>query len=355
MIELKEGKVNKIISHRSNLTKVEIELKGDIKQAINYNNLTGKIKAGDRVIVNTSATSLNLGTGGYDFIVYILGQEQSLAPKGHIMKLRYTPYQLQTCSVSEQQSDYHKELSKVDSLANTPVVVGTLHSMLAPITAVIKAKSPQSKVAYIMTDAAALPLALSELVYKLQSLDLIDLTITSGHAFGGQIEAVNIYSALLGSYVKEADIIVVTMGPGIVGTGTKYGFSGTEQAEIINAVSNLAGIPIAVPRINFADSRRRHYGLSHHTRTNLGDLVLVESLLGIPKFKGEQRRVIAQQLVEAKIAKKHKLFYKEQQEIIRILTELEVDLITMGHNYREVPEFFITAGIAGEIAVEQLE
>ena len=31
------------------------------------------------------------------------------------------------------------------------------------------------------------------------------------------------------------------MGPGIVGTGTKYGFSGIEQGYIIDAVNNLRG------------------------------------------------------------------------------------------------------------------
>ncbi|MFO7820143.1 MAG: DUF3866 family protein [Halanaerobacter sp.] len=354
MIELRVGKVEEIISHRPALTKVKLRVGEEIKQGINYDRLSGTIEVGDRVIVNTSATSLNLGTGGYDFIVHILGKEQSLASQGHIMKLRYTPYQVQTCSIAEQQSDNHEELLELDSLEGTPVVVGTLHSMLAPIMAVVKARRPETKTAYIMTDGAALPLALSELVYELQSLGLLDLTVTSGHAFGGQIEAVNIYSALLGSYLKEADIIVVTMGPGIVGTGTKYAFSGTEQADILAAVQNLAGLPIAVPRINFADNRERHYGLSHHSRTNLGELVLVESLVGIPKFSGKEKRVLTRQLKESGIVDKHQLIYRAQQEVTEVLENLELKLTTMGRDYSEVPEYFITAGLAGGIAVEKL-
>lgn len=355
MIELKEAKVEEIISHRSALTKVKLKIGREIKTAINYDQLSGSIEEGDKVIVNTSATSLGLGTGGYDFIVYILGKEQSLAEQGHIMKLRYTPYQLQTCSIAEQENDFHEQFADVDSLAATPVVVGTLHSMLAPIVAMIKAKRPQAKVAYIMTDGAALALALSDLVYQLQELKLIDLTITCGHAFGGQIEAVNIYSALLGAYLHEVDIIVVTMGPGIVGTGTKYGFSGTEQADILNAVSNLGGLPIAVPRINFGDSRERHYGLSHHSRTNLGELVLVKSLIGIPKFSGQRKRIIQEQLKEAKISDKHQIFYKSQQEVDSELDNFDIKLTTMGHSYNQVPEYFLTAGLGGVIAVEQLE
>ena len=354
MVELKEGQVEKIISHRPTLTKVKLKIGDQIKSAINYDQLSGAIEVGDKVIVNTTATALNLGTGGYDFIVYILGKEQSLADKGHIMKLRYSPYQVQTCAMAEQQSSYHQQFSNLDSLEGTPVIVGTLHSMLAAIITVIKAKHPETKVAYIMTDAAALPLALSDLVYQLQRLKLLDLTVTSGHAFGGEIEAVNIYTALLGAYLQKADIIIVTMGPGIVGTGTKYGFSGTEQADILNAVSNLDGVPIAVPRINFSDTRARHYGLSHHSKTNLGELVLSKALLGIPKFHGEKKTLIQKQLKKTGIIDKHQVLFKSKEEVISELEKTDINLTTMGSSYNEVPEYFITAALSGVIALEQL-
>ena len=84
MVELKEGRVEKIISHRPTLTKVKLKIGDQIKSAINYDQLSGAIEVGDKVIVNTTATALNLGTGGYEFIVDILGKEQALADKGHI-------------------------------------------------------------------------------------------------------------------------------------------------------------------------------------------------------------------------------------------------------------------------------
>ena len=354
MLELSEGQVTKIISHRTNLTKVELRIGTEKSQAINYDQLLGTINVGDRVIVNTTATTLSLGTGGYDFIVSILGKETAIAKRGHIMKLRYTPYQIQICALAEQESPDHQQVKELKSLAGTPVVVGTLHSMLPAIAVAIKSKNPKSKIAYIMTDAAALPLALSETVNQLKKDKLIDLTITSGHAFGGDLEAVNIYSALLGAHLKKMDIMIVTMGPGIVGTGTKYGFSGTEQADILHAVSNLEGFPIAVPRINFSDTRERHYGLSHHSRTNLGDLTLIETNIALPKLKGKKRRIIKQQLTEAKIAAKHKLIYREVKQIINQLQNLDFDVSTMGRNVIEVPEYFMTAGAAGLIALEKL-
>ena len=70
-----------------------------------------------------------------------------------------------------------------------------------------------------MTDGAALPLALSDLVADLRERELIDATITCGHAFGGDYEAVSAFSALaVARHVAHADAAVVVMGPGIVGT-----------------------------------------------------------------------------------------------------------------------------------------
>ena len=94
--------------------------------------------------------------------------------------------------------------------------------------------------------------------------------ITCGHAFGGDFEAVSVYSALaVARHVAHADAAVVAMGPGIVGTNTRLGFSGMEVGTILDAAAALGGVPIACLRVSFADERPRHYGLSHHTATAL--------------------------------------------------------------------------------------
>jgi hypothetical protein len=46
------------------------------------------------------------------------------------------------------------------------------------------------------------------------------------------------------------------MGPGNVVYGTKWGFSGTQLGENINAVNILEGKPVFCPRISFSDPRR---------------------------------------------------------------------------------------------------
>ncbi|MCK8828496.1 DUF3866 family protein [Natroniella acetigena] len=356
MLEIKQGEVVDILSRKEGITKVKVKISNIEKKGISYDDLVGQIEVGDKVMLNTTATSLQLGTGGYDFVICILDKEQGLTGAGHIMKLRYTPYQIKVNSVEEEGNPNHKMIKEFVSLKGTPVIVGTLHSMLPAITVAIKENRPEVKVTYIMTDGAALPLKLSQLVYQLKSEGLIDHTITSGHAFGGELEAVNIYSSLIAAYqINQADVIVVAMGPGIVGTGTKYGFSGVEQTEILHAVKSLGGEPIAVPRVSFSDSRKRHYGLSHHTRTTLGELTLVEAKIGIPKFKDQKRlEIIKEQLTKFKLTTKHQVVYREGEEILNYLDKLDFKVQTMGRNYQQAREYFMTAGVAGLLANEEL-
>ena len=133
----------------------------------------------------------------------------------------------------------HQLLKGFTSLAGTPVIVATLHSMLVPAVLAFHAVAPGRRVVYLMTDGAALPLSFSKVVRQLKAQRLLLCTITAGHAFGGDLETVNVYSGLaLAKTMVAADLIIVAMGPGIVGTGTKYGFSGIEQAYILEAVEN---------------------------------------------------------------------------------------------------------------------
>ena len=84
--------------------------------------------------------------------------------------------------------------------------------------------APGRRLVYLMSDGAALPLGFSQTVTALKQEGLLAATITFGHAFGGDLEAVNIYSALLAAkHVVQADLAVVLMGPGVVGTGTTLG------------------------------------------------------------------------------------------------------------------------------------
>ena len=265
MISKKLGIVESIIDQNEELEDIRVNINGEIQRAYNYPKITGNIKLGDEVLLNTTAVELSLGTGGYHFVIANLNNlESNFTKGGHIMKLRYTPLQVKVDSVEEQESKYHKNIEEFSSLNNMPVVVGSLHSMLTPFVASYKRLNPNKKLVYIMTDGAALPIYLSKNVDTLKKKGLIDETITIGSAFGGDYECINIYTALItAKEVLNADAVFVSMGPGIAGTGTKYGFTGIEQGPILDAVKKLGGIPISIPRVSFADQRDRHKGISH--------------------------------------------------------------------------------------------
>jgi hypothetical protein len=71
---------------------------------------------------------------------------------------------------------------------------------------------------------------------------------------------------------------VCSVGPGLVGTGTRFGHGALSLAEAANVASALGGTPILAQRVSFADERDRHRGVSHHTLAVL-DLALGDVLI----------------------------------------------------------------------------
>src|SRR5258705_13111319 len=98
-----------------------------------------------------------------------------------------------------------------------------------------------------MTVGAALPLVFTKIASAMSEAGIVHATVTAGQAFGGDYEAVNIYSALaVARIVAKADIILACQGPGATGTGTPLGFSGIDQGIALNAAAGLGGTPVAV-------------------------------------------------------------------------------------------------------------
>lgn len=356
MIRIRIGQIEEILEDYQDLTILKVLVEGERAKAVHYPKITGSVRVGQQVVLNTTAKKMGLGTGGYHFVLYPLGNDDFDPPEeGHIMKLRYTPYQVKLLSEEEGDSPHHQRLKEEDKIDGLPVIVAPLHSMITPIVAVARHYEPDIKIGYLMSDGGALPLPLSKLVRSLVERNWLAGTITFGHAFGGDLEAVNIYTALLMAYhILEVDLAIVAMGPGIVGTGTPYGFSGTEQAHFLHAIHQLEGQPIAVPRISFADKRERHWGISHHSQTVLGKLALVESQLALLEDDGEKGQLIGEQLHESGIGQKHQIKYYPASLVEHILDDKSLKLRTMGRNYNEAREFFNTAGLAGYLAVENL-
>jgi hypothetical protein len=354
MIRIRKGKITRVLEMWPGGREVEVLVEGKKERAVSFDLLTGPALPGQQVILNTTAVYKGLGTGGTHFVMAIPslpGKEAGEA--GHIMKLRYTPFQVKVLAVEEEDHPLNHLYRATRSLDGTPVVIASLHSALGPVAAVVhKLTGGKFRLVYVMTEGGALPLALSKLVAELKQKGLLQATVTCGHSFGGDYEAVNIYSGLLAARgVAGADVIVAAPGPGIAGTGDEFGNTAIELGELVNAVNVLKGKPVAVPRVSFADPRERHKGLSHHTRTALGKIALSSCTVVFPEMTSGKKALLARQLLASKIAARHRVVYLDAAVTADALREYSLEVTTMGRNFEQDKEFFLAAGAAGIFAV----
>jgi hypothetical protein len=348
------GKVVKLIEERPGLQRVEVDLGDGPERAYTLPQLTGPVAVGDRVVVNTTAVELGLGTGGWHVVHWNLARDEwhERGP-GHIIKGRYTSIQSDVGSAEE----HLESLAEVESISGMPVVAAALHSQLPAVATAFKDRAPGSRLAYVMTDGAGLPLAMSDLVAALRDRELVDATITCGHAFGGDYEAVSIYSALaVARHVAHADAAVVAMGPGIVGTNTRLGFSGMEVGEILDAAHALGGIPIACLRVSFADERPRHHGLSHHTATALRLATRECALVAVPNLDDpEQSARLHADLEAAGIVRRHAVIDVDAPDALELLGRHHLAVQSMGRAAADDPALFQAAAAAGALAASHVD
>jgi hypothetical protein len=323
-----------------------------VAAAIAYTALTGPVAPGDHVLLNTTAVDLGLGTGGWHFVIAVqdadLGDVQG---PGHLMKLRYTPEQVAVLGVEEGVSPHHAVMAEADSLGGAPVVWIPLHSMLGPVAAGARAAGADS-VAYVMTDGAALPAALSRQSAALRRTDLLTGVVTVGQAFGGDLEAVNAFSGLLAArHLLRADVVVIGDGPGNTGTRTRWGASNVASAMSLNAAAILEGLPVAALRISFADPRAEHRGVSHHSITALGRVAMTTVQVAVPALEDEaRRRIVWNTLRAAELEARHQLVEVNGTPAMDLLAQHAIEPESMGRTPSEDPEFFLAAGAAGALA-----
>ena len=324
--------VTELLEERPGLQRVGT----DLGRAYALTQLVGEVAVGDRVVLNTTAVELGLGTGGWHVVHWNTAREVFDEPgPGHIMKLRYTSLQVDAGATEE-----HGDASATD-LGGMPVVVGSLHSQLPGVAAAIKHAKPDARLAYVMTDGAALPLAISDLVHAVTRAGLVDVTITAGHSFGGDLEAVSVPSALaLARHVAGADATIVAMGPGVVGTSSPLGTTALEVAGILDAAVALGGVAIAVLRMSDGDPRERHRGVSHHSRTAL-ELTRSPVLVAAPEAGAYEHE-------------RHDVRVVEGPDVPAILAGLDLHVTTMGRGPDEDPLFFRATAAAGALAAQQL-
>ncbi|WP_160050717.1 MULTISPECIES: DUF3866 family protein [unclassified Nocardiopsis] len=353
MIRWRRGEVRQILPSWPGVVQCVVDVEspgGAVCRALAYTRLVGSPRVGDTVLLNTGALDLGLGTGGYALVVALPDRlpEDPEGP-GHLVKARYTPLQAAVLGADEQGSPHHEVLRSAEGVEGMPVVVADLHSALPAVLAGVRERHPGARIVYVMLDGGALPAAFSRLVGTLREEGLLAGCVTTGQSFGGDLEAVTVHSGLLAArHVLDADAAVVCQGPGNLGTGTPWGFSGVSCGEAVNAVCALGGLPVASLRVSEADPRERHRGVSHHSLTAYGRVALARAQVVVPLLPGvfgERVRIQARAL-----RARHDLVEVAVDGLEEAVRALPVKVSTMGRGLEEDRAAFLSAAAAGRHA-----
>jgi hypothetical protein len=264
---LRRGTVTALLEHHDAFVRLEV----DELPCVAYPRLTGPVEIGDDVLVNEQARLLGLGSGGFDVLYANLTRGLGLPVEqgAHVMKLPYSPGQ-----VALRHQEETDELAA--SLDGLPVVLCTLHSQVAPVCAALTG----ARVAYVQVAGGALPVSLSDTVRALKGESLLEVAVAVAPCLDGDVECVTAAAAFAWAKAQGFDAVVCSIGPGIVGTGSRLGHGALAVADAANAASVLGGRPVLAVRTSEADARARHRGVSHHTRAVLelclGEVVVAE-------------------------------------------------------------------------------
>jgi hypothetical protein len=264
---LRRGTVTAVLERVPGLVRLEV----DGVACVAYPRLTGEVEEGDDVLVNEQARALALGSGGFDVLYANLTRGLGLAPEegAHVVALPYTPGQVAQCHKEETD-----ELA--GSLEGLPVVLCTLHSQVAPVCAAFAGL----RVAYVQVGGGALPVSLSDTVRTLRERGLAEIACAVAPCLDGDAQFVTAAAALAWARAQGLDAVVCSVGPGIVGTGSRLGHGALALADAANAALALGGRPVLAVRTSEGDPRERHRGVSHHARAVLdlclGDVAVAE-------------------------------------------------------------------------------
>ena len=359
MVRWRSGMVSRVVRRWRGAVELEVGIPGGTVRALAYPHLVGTPEPGDRVLLNVGALVMGLGTGGYALVVAMPDRlpadpvaDGTTRDSGHLVKARYTPLQPILLGVDEEASPHHDVMAAASSLDGMPVVTADLHSALPAILAGVHADRPAARVAYLMTDGGALPAWFSRTLDGLS--EHLAGTVTAGQAFGGDLEASTVHTGLLAArHVLGADVTIVAQGPGNLGTGTPWGFSGVALGEAINAIAVLDGHPIGSLRISEGDARARHRGVSHHSLTAYGKVALAPADLVVPDSLSPGLAAEVDAALKS-LADRHRVIQVGVDGLDAALRASPVGLSTMGRGLDADHAYFLAAAAAGRHAAALL-
>jgi len=329
---------------------LEVEVAGERRRAWADEVLLGEMREGDEVVVNVSALDLELGSGGFDVVHVNLtrGLDGSgVEGDAHVMKLNYTSLQHPVEPVERPVARFETHdlgaKGTTERGEGVPVAVLPLHGHLAPAAWAMAQAAPGLRVGYVQTAGGALPGSFSRDVRELRERGLLAGHITAAPAFGGEQEALSTVGALDAAGELGWDAILAGPGPGIIGSDTALGHGGMAALDTAHAALSL-GLPTLIsPRLSSADPRKRHLGLSHHTRTVLS-LLLAPVDVAVPEGEPE----IAEELESA------------EHRVLAVPADLDgygasgLPTTTMGRSLTEDPLFFAAPLATGAVLARSL-
>jgi hypothetical protein len=324
-------------------------------RALAHPALVGSPEPGDVVLLNVNALLHGLGTGGHAMVVALPDRlPPDSPPAGHLVKARYTPLQAMVTGPDEPGQDGHEVLSDAEDLGGLPVIAADLHSAIPAICAGILWDRPGTRIVHVMTDTAALPAWLSHSLVALREAGWLRAVVSTGQAFGGDVECVSLHSGLLtAGLLLDAEVAVVTQGPGNLGTATRWGYSGVAAGEVLNAAAVLGGRPVAALRVSAVDPRPRHRGVSHHSLTAYGRVALARSDVAVPDLPdgfGARVRAQCQEFLH-----RHRLVDIGLDGLAQALEAGPVPCLSMGRGFADDPAHFLAGAAAGRHAAALLQ
>ena len=212
---------------------------------------SGTPEPGDRVLLNVSALERGLGTGRLRLVVALPGPAAGRPARGAGARGQGP---LHAAAVDGPRRRRAGEPAPRRCCA-TPTTSPGCRSSSPTCTPPCRrcwpgcaTGAPRRRVAYVMTDGGALPLASPA---RSPALRDAGLARRDASRSGRRSAATSRRSTCTPACSPRAtscgaDVAVVAQGPGNLGTGTRWGFSGTSAGEAVNAAATLGGRPVAV-------------------------------------------------------------------------------------------------------------
>jgi hypothetical protein len=342
MLKLRRGRVVSV-DGGERVTRLTVALDDDDapRDAIAYPALTGSVEMGDDVVVNVEAQDLGLGSGGFDIVCVNLtrGLGGEGAADAHVMKLNYTPLQHSVLPIEEGLEQPPRDL-------HLPVAVLALHGQLAPAAF---AASARGRIGYVQTSGGALPGQLSDVVSQLITMKKLAGHVTVAPCFGGVHEAITREGALHAAGEKLGwDGALVGPGPGILGSASALGHGGLAALQNAQSAQALGCDVVLAPRLSSGDTRQRHQGLSHHSRTVLQ---LLSRPVSVPLPSGisaDSERELREALPG------HSGEHVNVDDLLESYKQSGLPAETMGRSLETDEDFFRAALAAGQMLAEKI-